>query len=156
MKFKFVLILVIGIVIGALGVYLVLPKSQSKPESTGSQKSQEKAEQKEHKIIYWQAPMDPTEIYDHAGKSKMGMDQIPVYEDQAGLGSEGVVKIDPVTVQNMGIRTTTVRRGDFSRKIRTVAVIAYNEETLYTISPNISGWIEKLYVNYTGKMVKKG
>jgi len=156
MKFKFILILVIGMVISALGVYLVLPKRQSKPESTGSQKSQEKAEQKEHKIIYWQAPMDPTEIYDHAGKSKMGMDLIPVYEDQAGLGSEGVVKIDPVTVQSMGIRTTTVRRGDFSRKIRTVAIIAYNEEKLYTISPKISGWIEKLYVDYTGKMVKKG
>ncbi len=33
------------------------------------------------KIIYWRAPMDPMEIYDEPGKSKMGMDLVPVYED---------------------------------------------------------------------------
>jgi len=37
---------------------------------------------KERKIIYWKAPMDPTEIYDEPGKSKMGMDLVPVYEDE--------------------------------------------------------------------------
>jgi Cu(I)/Ag(I) efflux system membrane fusion protein/cobalt-zinc-cadmium efflux system membrane fusion protein len=37
---------------------------------------------KERKIIYWKAPMDPTEIYEEPGKSKMGMDLVPVYEDE--------------------------------------------------------------------------
>ena len=37
----------------------------------------------ERKIIYWRAPMDPNEIYDAPGKSKMGMDLVPVYEDEA-------------------------------------------------------------------------
>lgn len=36
----------------------------------------------ERKIIYWKAPMDPTEIYEAPGKSKMGMDLVPVYEDE--------------------------------------------------------------------------
>ncbi len=36
----------------------------------------------ERKIIYWKAPMDPLEIYDEPGKSKMGMDLVPVYEDE--------------------------------------------------------------------------
>ncbi len=36
----------------------------------------------ERKIIYWRAPMDPMEIYDEPGKSKMGMDLVPVYEDE--------------------------------------------------------------------------
>jgi Cu(I)/Ag(I) efflux system membrane fusion protein/cobalt-zinc-cadmium efflux system membrane fusion protein len=35
------------------------------------------------KAIYWRAPMDPMEIYDEPGKSKMGMDLVPVYEDEA-------------------------------------------------------------------------
>ncbi len=34
------------------------------------------------KIKYWQAPMDPTFIRDEPGKSPMGMDLIPVYEDE--------------------------------------------------------------------------
>lgn len=113
-------------------------------------------EKKERKILYWRAPMDPTEIYDHPGKSRMGMDLIPVYEDEASLGSGGTITVDPVTVQNMGIRTAQVQRMDFFGQIRTVGKIEYNEETLYTISPKISGWIEKLYVDYTGKLVRKG
>jgi Cu(I)/Ag(I) efflux system membrane fusion protein/cobalt-zinc-cadmium efflux system membrane fusion protein len=35
----------------------------------------------ERTILYWQAPMDPTYIRDAPGKSPMGMDLIPVYED---------------------------------------------------------------------------
>lgn len=44
------------------------------------------AGEKERKIIYWKAPMDPTEIYDEPGKSKMGMDLVPVYEDEVSGG----------------------------------------------------------------------
>jgi Cu(I)/Ag(I) efflux system membrane fusion protein/cobalt-zinc-cadmium efflux system membrane fusion protein len=100
--------------------------------------------------------MDPTEIYDEPGKSKMGMDLIPVYEDQATLGAGGSIRIDPVTVQNMGVRTTMVDRGDFTRSIRTVGQIEYNEEKLYIVNTKISGWIETLFVNYVGEMVRKG
>lgn len=105
------------------------------------------------KILYWQAPMNPTEIYDKPGKSKMGMDLVPVYEGDVSSGSS--VKIDPVTVQNMGVRVAPVERKDFNRTIRTVGVVEYNEETLYTVSPKISGWIDKLYVDFTGKEVRK-
>ncbi len=110
----------------------------------------------ERKVLYWQAPMVPTEIYDKPGKSKMGMDLVPVYEDQATLGAGGSIKIDPVTVQNMGVRTTMAERGDFTRSIRTVGKIQYNEEKLYVVNTKISGWIEKLFVNYVGEMVRKG
>jgi Cu(I)/Ag(I) efflux system membrane fusion protein/cobalt-zinc-cadmium efflux system membrane fusion protein len=106
------------------------------------------------KIKYWQAPMNPSEIYDKPGKSAMGMDLIPVYEDQVSFGS--AVQIDPVTVQNMGVRMATVEKTDFSRSIRTIGKIDYNEENIFIVSSKISGWIEKLYVNYTGKPVRKG
>ncbi len=42
------------------------------------------AQSAERKIKYWRAPMDPTYIRDKPGKSPMGMDLIPVYEDEAG------------------------------------------------------------------------
>ncbi|KAA3616782.1 MAG: efflux RND transporter periplasmic adaptor subunit [Calditrichaeota bacterium] len=107
----------------------------------------------ERKILYWQAPMNPTEIYDKPGKSNMGMDLVPVYEGETSSGSS--VSIDPTTVQNMGVRFAPVERTDFSRIIRTVGKVDYNEEKIYAVSTKVSGWIEKLYVDYTGKEVRK-
>ena len=118
-------------------------------------KEKDSVKKGEGKILYWQAPMDPTEIHDKPGKSKMGMDLIPVYEDDASLGAGGTIKIDPVTVQNMGVRTYKVQRQDFLKTIRTVGNIEYNEKNLYTVNTKISGWIEKLFVDYTGKSVKR-
>ena len=45
-------------------------------------------------IDYWVAPMDANYRRDKPGKSPMGMDLVPVYEDEGG--DEGVVKISPV------------------------------------------------------------
>ena len=110
----------------------------------------------ERNVLYWQAPMDPTEMYDRPGKSAMGMDLIPVYEDEAGVESGSTVSIDPATVQNMGVRTDHARRMDFSRMIRTVGEVQYDEERLYLVNAKISGWIEKLYVNFIGDQVRQG
>ena len=45
-------------------------------------------------------PMNPMEIYDAPGKSKMGMDLVPVYEDELVGGVD--IKIDPVVEQEHG------------------------------------------------------
>ncbi|MEJ2634387.1 MAG: efflux RND transporter periplasmic adaptor subunit [Calditrichia bacterium] len=128
----------------------------AKPDSThAAAGSSGPQAQQQRKILYWQAPMDPTEIYDHPGKSKMGMDLIPVYADQA-KSSGGTVVIDPVTIQNMDVRYTTVKRMDFYHEIRASGIVTYNEQNLYTVSNKISGWIDKLYIDYTGQMVRKG
>lgn len=108
----------------------------------------------ERKIKYWQAPMDPTYIRNEPGKSPMGMDLIPVYEDEAASGT--TISIDPVTSQNMGVRTAPATRMNLARTVRTVGLVAYPEPLQYAINTKIGGWIEKLYVNETGQQVKKG
>jgi Cu(I)/Ag(I) efflux system membrane fusion protein/cobalt-zinc-cadmium efflux system membrane fusion protein len=108
----------------------------------------------EKKIKYWVAPMDPTYIRNEPGKSPMGMDLVPVYEDESQSGS--TISVDPVTVQNMGVRTAPVVRGNLSRKIRTLGLIAYAEPMQYSVNVKVAGWVEKLYVNETGQQVKKG
>ena len=131
------------------GMDLVPVKQESKQtEATGEK------DKSERKILYWQAPMDPTEIYDHPGKSKMGMDLIPVYEDQVSGGAG--VKIDPAVVQNMGVRTTVVNREEFTNTLRTVGYVDYDEEQIFEVSVRFSGWVEKLYTDYTGERVRKG
>lgn len=107
----------------------------------------------ERKVKYWKSSMDPTYVRNEPGKDPMGMDLIPVYEDGAGGSS---ITIDPVTAQNMGVRMAPVLREDLSREVRTVGRIGYEESTQYSVNSKIGGWIERLYVNQTGQIVKKG
>lgn len=109
------------------------------------------------KILYYRAPMDATYISDKPGKSPMGMDLIPVYEEE-GTSQEaaGGVRINPVTVQNIGVRTELIKRRDLIREIRTIGRIDYDERKIAYINTKVGGWIEKLYADYTGKSVKKG
>lgn len=109
---------------------------------------------RERKIKYWVAPMDPTYIRYEPGKSPMGMDLVPVYEDETSSGS--TISIDPVTAQNMGVRTAQVTRRDLHRSIRTVGNIDYDEPKVTSINAKVDGWVEKLYVDQTGQLVQKG
>lgn len=121
----------------------------------GAQKSEQAVEQGGgRKIAYWRAPMNPTEIYDKPGKSAMGMDLVPVYEDHLVGGVE--IKVDPVTQQNMGIRTAMVEKGPLVHTIRAYGHVTYDETRTAQVSPKISGWIEKIYADFTGKYVEKG
>ena len=108
----------------------------------------------ERKIKYWAAPMDPTYIRDEPGQSPMGMDLIPVYEDEVSAGA--TVTVDPVTIQNMGIRTSYVTRRDIQRTISTVGLVGYDETGQYSVNSKISGWVERLHVSKTGQKVEKG
>lgn len=109
----------------------------------------------EKKIKYWVAPMDPQYIRNAPGKSPMGMDLIPVYEEENEKNAESAVRIDSVTVQNMGVRTARVESRKLSRSIRTVGLVAYDEKRVTQVQSKVEGWIEKLYIDFTGKFVKK-
>jgi len=106
----------------------------------------------ERKVKHWVSPMDPTYIRDAPGKDAMGMDLVPVYEEAV----PGQIVIDPVTAQNMGIRTATVERRNLSRTIRTVGLVTYEEPRQYSVNSKIEGWIERLHINETGQLVTKG
>lgn len=106
------------------------------------------------KILYWRAPMDPDEIYDKPGKSKMGMDLVPVYESDAA--GSGIVTIDPEVQQNMNLSIQTVASRKLSPNILTNGVIVKNEKKDFIVTTRVSGWIEKLYVNSVGQNVRQG
>jgi Cu(I)/Ag(I) efflux system membrane fusion protein/cobalt-zinc-cadmium efflux system membrane fusion protein len=107
----------------------------------------------EQKITHWVSSMDPTYVRDAPGKDTMGMDLVPVYDKSGGGGG---VTIDPATSQNMGVRIATVLRQDISRSIKTVGVVTADESRQSSINSKVEGWIEKLYVDQTGKPVSKG
>ncbi len=108
--------------------------------------------------------MHPQIIQDHPGNCPIcGMKLTPVRKQPAGgdghgsaAESAGAISIDPVTVQNMNLRTGTVTRGPLRRVIRTVGVVDYDETKLADVTTKFKGWIEKLYVDTTGEQVHKG
>lgn len=113
----------------------------------------QEANEKERKVKHWVAPMDPTFVSDKPGKSPMGMDLVPVYEESGG-GS--TITIDPTVVQNMGVRIKRVNKGTIFRHIRTVGTVDIAENQLSVVNLRYSGWIERIYVDETGVLVKKG
>ncbi len=113
-------------------------------------------EVEEKKIKYWIAPMDPNYVRSEPGKSPMGMDLVPVYEDGLGESDTGTVRIDPVTVQSMGVRTAKVSRGPLKTSIRTLGRVTYDEERVEHIHTKISGWVEQLFVRTTGEKIISG
>lgn len=68
----------------------------------------------------------------------------------------GKVTIDPVVVQNIGVRIEPVTTGPLVRTIRTVGTVDYDETRVRDVNVKTPGWIEKLHVDYLGAPVKKG
>ena len=110
----------------------------------------------ERRIKYYKSTMIPGEVRQTPGKHSMGMDMVPVYEEEAAAGESSAIAIDPVTIQNMGIRTATVTRGPLRRIIRTIGTIDYDETALADVTTKFKGWIEKLHANATGTLVMRG
>ncbi|MCB0750593.1 MAG: efflux RND transporter periplasmic adaptor subunit, partial [Ignavibacteriae bacterium] len=104
MNKKIILSIVFVVVITAIGGYLLLTNTQNTSNTNETQQLytcgmhpdiiseepgtcpicrmnltpiKENKNSGERKILYWRAPMDPNEIYDEPGKSKMGMDLVP-------------------------------------------------------------------------------
>jgi Cu(I)/Ag(I) efflux system membrane fusion protein len=86
------------------------------------------------------------------GKEQAGPE--PVREEQEGEAP--TVEIPPEKQQLIGVKTAAVSVRSLDKFIRTVGRIEYDEKRLATINTKFEGWIEKLYVDYTGKYVKKG
>lgn len=115
----------------------------------------ESAEKDERKIKYWWDPMmSPPYISKSPGKSPMGMDLEPVYEDKSEDGTE--LSIDPVIVQNMGIRTAAVKKELLSQEVIAVGYLSEAEPNVHDVNLLFSGWIKKLHVNFEGMHVEKG
>lgn len=109
------------------------------------------------KIKYWVAPMDPTYIRYEPGKSPMGMDLVPKYEEaDEEKEPAATIRIDPVTIQNMGVRYGSVARKALVKSIRTYGNVTYDETRRYAINIKFNGWIEKLFVDFVGDSVRKG
>lgn len=146
-----------NIIIGILIIIIIVISYfwlGSKSETSNMKTTSNQTTQKEKKVLYWRAPMNPNEVYDKPGKSKMGMDLVPVYEDEAS--GSGTVTISGAVQQNMNVKTEVVNDKNLNSRVVTNGILTVNEQKEYMVTTRVSGWIQKLFVNYTGQVVQKG
>ena len=105
-------------------------------------------------VLYWRAPMDPNYRSDQPGKSPMGMDLIPVYETDDS--DEGTVRVSQRFLQNFAVRSVEAERGDLPLSIRTVGILAHNDEKVVSVNVKFEGWIERAQINNIGEFVERG
>ena len=68
----------------------------------------------------------------------------------------GTVQISPQRQQLIGVKIGTVEMKPLEKVVRTVGRVDYDEKRIMTVSLKIGGWIEDLYVDFTGRFVKQG
>ncbi len=69
---------------------------------------------------------------------------------------ETAFKISPEKQQLIGVQYSTVEYQTISKSLRAVGKVAFDETKMSRINPKIEGWIENVYVDFTGKLVRKG
>ncbi len=74
----------------------------------------------------------------------------------AGAPEAQPVTLSPQSADRIGVTYATVTRGKLDREVTTVGFVTYDETRLTTVNPKIDGWVERLYVDFTGAPVKAG
>jgi Cu(I)/Ag(I) efflux system membrane fusion protein len=117
----------------------------------------------EKKILYWTDPMTPGYKSDKPGKSPfMDMVLVPVYEDgSSGEPAAAVEGYSTITLpqqrqQAIGVQLGRAETRDLTKTIRTVGRVTFDETLNHQIRAKFEGYVEKLYVDYTGKAVHRG
>ncbi len=114
----------------------------------------------ERKILYWVDPMHPAYKSDKPGKAPdCGMDLVPVYADEkpAALNlPPGTVTISAQKQQLIGVRLGTAEFRPVHKTIRAVAKLTYDETRIAHVHTKFEGWIDRVFVDYVGKLVRKG
>jgi Cu(I)/Ag(I) efflux system membrane fusion protein len=106
------------------------------------------------KVLYWYDTMVPQQHFDKPGLSPMGMQMVPKYADEGG--AKDVVRIDPATVQNLGVRTAPVERRVLASAIRVPGTITWDLRQAITISARVDAVVSKLDVRAPYTVVKAG
>jgi multidrug efflux pump subunit AcrA (membrane-fusion protein) len=113
------------------------------------------------RILFYRSPMDPNVRSDKPSQDSMGMDFLPVYEDETApsagaVAGRSVVSLTPERRSLLGVRSEVVRQMRIEKSLRTVGRVTPDERRLAHFHTRFEGTVEHLYVDYTNMYVKKG
>jgi membrane fusion protein, copper/silver efflux system len=75
---------------------------------------------------------------------------------QATVDTTKPVMLSAADARRIGVTFAPAAFGDLTREIRVVGQITFDETRVKAISPKIDGWVEQLYVSFTGQEVTAG
>ncbi len=90
------------------------------------------------------------------------MDYVPVYADEqpetaaADIAGHAAVEMNSEGLTLAGVQTAPAVRERLARTIRTVGTVTADETRIRHVHTKIPGWVEKLFVNFTGQLVAQG
>ena len=109
------------------------------------------------RVLYYRNPMGLPDTSPVPKRDSMGMDYIPVHENEAADASAGLVTVPPGRMQVLGVRTAPVeRRPALTRTVRATGTLQFDERRMAVVSTRVGGWVERLAVDATGDPVRRG
>ena len=134
--------------------YLPVYDDQEADFKEVTDKKQKAERNKSRKLLYYRNPMGLPDTSPVPKKDWMGMDYIAVYEGEDEAGASVSISLD--RVQRSGVRTEKAAMRAIEQHVRAPGIAKPDERTLRVVSLRSDGFIEKLYVNETGRHVKAG
>jgi membrane fusion protein, copper/silver efflux system len=113
------------------------------------------------KIAFYRSPMDPKQTSPTPRKDEMGMDYIPVYEEEGSGGGGDVegraaVTIDPTRQQLIGLRIAPAARTSVSSNWLTVGRVQVDPTRVSKINVKVAGYVERVLLDFVGQTVTRG
>jgi Cu(I)/Ag(I) efflux system membrane fusion protein len=118
----------------------------------------------EKKPLYWVDPMHPwykSEVPGIAPDCNMKL--VPVYpgeearfERRANKLPEGSIQITPEKQQLIGVEYGTAEYETVKSSVRAVARVSLDETKIAKVHSKLEGWIDQVFVDFTGKQVHQG
>ena len=110
---------------------------------------------KGRKILFYRNPMGLPDTSPAPKKDSMGMDYIAVYEgDEPNDGKTIKVSLD--RVQRSGVRSEPAEARVLVHSVRAVGTVAIDERRATVVTMRSDGYVEDLFVNTTGQIVRAG
>jgi len=148
-----ILIALIALAVGIGGTWLLMRRGQPH--------AHEKPTQAAAKQMY-QCPMHPQIIQDHpgdcpiCGMALVVMDGKTSQGDGHGTDTHAVVTIDPERQQLIGLRTEAATEGELGGELRATGRVTPDETRVRKVNLKVEGFVERLFVDFTGKAVTRG
>ncbi len=109
------------------------------------------------KILYYRDPKAPAFKSDKPGiNPETGSDLEPVYENDPADMPMGAIRVSQEKQQLIGVKFGEVTSGAGIHSFRSVGKVTMDETRFSKVQTRIEGWIDKVYVDFTGKEVEKG
>lgn len=120
-----------------------------------------KATSGERRVLYYYDAMNPAFHSDKPGKAPDGMDLVPKYADEDTAAAKpadlpmGTIRISQQKQQLIGVEYGEPVFGESTKTIRAMGKVSADERRITHVHTRVEAWIDRVFVDFTGKPVEQ-